>query len=93
MGLGLNSSCFGNESVPADRFRMDVGQLKVLGPLPQQHRTCVAGLPCHLEGLIGYLADTNNVLVMDTCGHTNVAGFPDFGLLQNVTRRDFGNSG
>ena len=85
----LTSPCFGNESSFVDRFRVDIGPLKILGVAPlDQHRTCVAGLSCHIEGIIGEeLTDADGVLVMETCGRAAVvSGFPGFGLLQDVSR-------
>ena len=56
----------------AEQFRVDAGSLVLLGPAPlQQHRTCVAGQSCRIEGISGIgLRDRQGGLfaVLDTCG-------------------------
>ena len=70
-------------------FTVDAGEVLVLGPLPSQLRTCVSGLRCALEGLLGTgLDEDDRVLVMDTCGSPNVVPlFPAAGLSQEVGSR------
>ena len=52
-------------------FRVDAGQLTLMGPAPlQQHRTCVSGQTCRLDGLTGtHLTSGDRMLVLSTCGH------------------------
>ena len=56
----------------AEHFRADAGALQVLGPGPlAQHRTCVSGQACLVEGLTGLgLADRQGgtFAVLSTCG-------------------------
>jgi len=48
--------------VPSD-FRVDAGRLYMLGPTPlAQHRTCVAGMSCAVDGLTGSPAGESNTL-------------------------------
>ena len=71
-----------------DHFTLDVGRVTILGVAPlTQHRTCIAGLPCHIHGITGNgLADGDKVLVLHTCGHVaHVNGFPGYGSMQDVS--------
>ena len=54
----------------AGEFRQDVGMLMVVGMAPLgQHRTCVSGQTCALDGLRGeHLSSSDRLLVLDTCG-------------------------
>ena len=63
----------------ADHFRVDVGELLILGPTPLlQDRTCVSGRRCNVEGLQLFPAPSQgnsslnssllSVMVLDTCG-------------------------
>ena len=69
-------------------FLVDAGQMSVLGPNPSQHRTCVSGQRCSLDGLLGTgLSNDDVVLVMDTCGSPSVVPlFPRAGLSFEVGR-------
>ena len=50
-------------------FRVDMGVLTLLGPAPlAQHRTCVSGYSCVVDGLQGDLSFMDNLMVLDTCG-------------------------
>ena len=54
----------------AEAFRTDVGALMLTGPSPlQQHRTCVSGSSCVVDGIQGQgLADGDGLWILDTCG-------------------------
>ena len=82
----LNGSCIaGNDTAPAEHFALDVGRVTVLGTAPlTQQRTCVAGLPCHIDGITGHgLTDDDKVLVLHTCGNVaHVGGFPGYGAMR-----------
>ena len=56
----------------AQQFKFDAGSFTLLGPGPlEQHRTCVSGRPCAIEGLTGIgLEDLNGgtFSILDTCG-------------------------
>ena len=56
----------------AEQFKFDAGSFTLLGPGPlEQHRTCVSGQPCAIEGLTGIgLEDLNagTFSVLETCG-------------------------
>ena len=57
-------------------FDVDVGQLQVIGPSHDQHRTCVAGQSCLLNAFIGSALFTDAYYIMDTCGVPSVpSGF------------------
>ena len=62
------------------QFRVDVGSLRVLGPAPLQHRTCVSGRHCLLEGLTIYRSigqsASDRMLVLETCGTSALLGVP-----------------
>jgi hypothetical protein len=63
----------------SEDFRVDVGQLDVLGPRVSEH-TCVAGQLCTFEGIIGRgLSPGDSVLPLDTCGTTSPLTTP-YGL-------------
>ena len=62
-------------------FVVDIGGLSILGPAPlEQHRTCVAGMICELNTLLGFgglgaghgLSSTDRFLLMDTCAMNTV---------------------
>lgn len=57
-------------------FALDIGSLSLLGPTPlQQHRTCVAGQPCHFEGFSSYGELGLGILrILDTCGSGSTGG-------------------
>ena len=65
--------------VQSAAFRVDAGSLVLVGPAPlEQHRTCVSGQTCSLDGLSGYhLSESDSFLVLDTCGST-IALVPRF---------------
>ena len=51
------------------RFDVDVGQLQVIGPIYDQHRTCIAGQTCLLDALLGTdLSTSDRYYILDTCG-------------------------
>ena len=53
-----------------DEFRMDVGQLTLVGPRNlQQWFTCVSGQTCKFDGITGeHLSVENAFMALDTCG-------------------------
>ena len=71
--------CYGSQD-----FRTDVGALTVVGVSPvRQDRTCVSGVPCTIDGLVGtYITGSDSYLVLDTCGFGSsvVPGFPGTGV-------------
>ena len=62
-------------------FRTDAGEIHLVGPMLGQSRTCIAGLLCRLEGLVGYgLVASDRLLVTTTCGSADIPeGFPTTG--------------
>jgi len=67
----------------AESFRTDAGQLLILGPSPlSQHRTCVSGFRCELDGLqFVWGAGANLVLALDTCStRSTLPRFANSGL-------------
>ena len=62
-------------------FRVDVGELTLIGPGPHhghelqgqvfvQQRTCVSGLQCAIHGLTGtHMSNQDKFMVLNTCGH------------------------
>ncbi|CAJ1351240.1 unnamed protein product, partial [Effrenium voratum] len=50
-----------------DHFKVDAGELLVLGPSLQQERTCIGGQSCALD-LTSELLPDFAVMVLDTCG-------------------------
>ena len=73
--------CYGSQD-----FRTDVGALTVVGVSPvRQDRTCVSGVPCTIDGLVGtYITGSDSYLVLDTCRVDSalVSGFPSLGRLE-----------
>ena len=62
--LNYSSSC----QSPAD-FIADVGTLLLMGVHLEQHRTCISGSNCVIDGITGaHLQDGDALLVLDTCG-------------------------
>ena len=61
-----------NGCVGAEQFQFDAGSFTLLGPRPlEQHRTCVSGQPCTIEGLTGIgLPDRRGgtFSILETCG-------------------------
>ena len=75
--LGTPHTC----SAP-EHFGVDAGTFTIVGPAPlAQTRTCVAGQPCYLDGIIGnHLSILDYVEVLDTCGVPSVVPrFPGHG--------------
>ena len=50
-------------------FRYDVGELRIIGVSDMaQHRTCVAGQTCLIDGIVGQdLSAADTITVLDTC--------------------------
>ena len=69
-------------------FRLDIGELQVLGPELSQDRTCISGHTCFVKGIKGEaLSDLDSVLVLETCGIAEIVPrFAGMGLVTNVTR-------
>jgi hypothetical protein len=50
-------------------FQVDLGRLTIIGPSPTNHRTCVSGQICALDGLTGqHLSDSDRIFILGTCG-------------------------
>ena len=69
-------------------YRLDIGELDVLGPAKFQDRTCITGQECRIESIYGkFLSTQNSIAVLDTCGtHSLVANFPDLEVSQPASR-------
>ena len=66
---------------------VDMGRMLLIGPSPlQQHRTCVSGRACAVDGLVGHsLSASSQYLVTDTCGQAGAINrFPGFGAATTV---------
>ena len=69
-----------------ENFRVDFGTMQILGPVFDQHRTCISGQSCHLDiGIFGTWHDLSStsemskVLVLETCAQPSVvAGWGSF---------------
>ena len=76
-----------NRTSLVDCFKVDMGELHLVGPVLGESRTCVSGRACFLDGFQGkWLLDTDRVLVMDTCGQQVASGFDSQGaaLVQSI---------
>jgi hypothetical protein len=58
----------------SDHFRVDAGELTLVGPTPlQQDRTCVSGQTCYVDGITAqHLSHTDVVAILDTCAESSV---------------------
>lgn len=69
-----------NRTSLVDCFKVDMGELHLIGPVSSEARTCVSGRACILDGFHGkWLLDTDRVFVMDTCGQQVANGFDSQG--------------
>ena len=74
------------------RHGVDIGRMTLLGPSLSSSSTCVAGAANGCVVTLRGVSDADRALVLETCGnegngsHVHVAGFPDFGFMQEVTR-------
>jgi hypothetical protein len=68
VGTGNPIVSTGNDSAAVD-FAVDAGALILVGPAPlRQHRTCVSGQTCLIDGITGqHLQNGDEVLILDTC--------------------------
>ena len=76
-----------NRTSLVDCFKVDMGELHLVGPVLSGARTCVSGRACFLDGFYGkWLLDTDRVFVMDTCGRQVSNGFDSQGaaLVQSI---------
>ena len=76
-----------NRTSLVDCFKVDMGELHLVGPVSSEGRTCISGRACFLDGFRGqYLLDTDRAFVMDTCGHQVARGFDSqgAGLVQSI---------
>ena len=68
----------------AEAFAVDAGNLLMIGPAPHdQHRTCIAGLSCFVDGIRGFALDPGDTyLLRDSCQASTAPppGFPDGGF-------------
>jgi hypothetical protein len=72
----------------SETFVVDAGTFTLVGPHPfSQDRTCVSGLSCSLDGLVGnHLMSSDLLTVLDTCGtHFVVPRFADKGRIAEVS--------
>ena len=54
-------------------FRVDVGELTLVGPWQAQSFTCIAGRLCDIDGFMGQNPeDGDRLLLMDTCGASSI---------------------
>ena len=69
------------------QHQVDVGGLTLMGPLPDQVRTCFSGHTCVIDGIAGhYLSLQDHVHVLETCGSLEVVpGFLWEAQTQNAT--------
>jgi hypothetical protein len=73
----------------SEHFRVDMGHLELVGVSPlSQHRTCVAGQTCSLDGITGLdLSSKDRFLVLDTCTRGGLLPrFPEAALMVSVDR-------
>jgi hypothetical protein len=76
----------------SESFRVDVGELFVVGVSPvAQHRTCVSGRLCVLDGIVGHgLSTGDRLAVLDTCSKPRlISRFAMAGALSLRQNRDF----
>ena len=83
----------------AEDFQVQAGALTLIGPAPmQQHRTCVSGQYCVLEGFDVVLpTNSDSVIVLQTCGEVSSGQEPSMShavatLSTNGSRIDFGDA-
>ena len=79
-------------SVAAD-FGFDMGTLTLVGPYPfAQHRTCVSGRTCQVDGVVGLgLSAADSVLLLDSCATTlALPRFNNEGLVVSVSGSGMG---
>ena len=56
-------------------WAVDLGRLTLLGPGPlYQHRTCVSGRSCALDGISGEGAANGHIWALETCGNVKQTG-------------------
>ena len=82
-----------------EHFKVDVGELRVIGVAHlEQHRTCVAGQTCSIDGIEGQdLSSGDKLMVLDTCSGNNVIyRFPEassaVGLTEGGASADWGTT-
>jgi hypothetical protein len=71
-----------------EHFNVDVGELRVIGVAHlEQHRTCVAGQTCSIDGIEGQdLSADDTLMVLETCSGNNVIyRFPEASTAVTVT--------
>ena len=53
-----------------EQFRVEAGALTIIGPAPmEQHRTCVSGQSCIIEGFdVLFPTNSDSLIVLQTCG-------------------------
>lgn len=71
----------GHDDFQGTRGLVDIGRMTLLGLAPlEQHRTCIAGRTCTVDGILGGLS-SDLFTVADTCGtDASLHRFPGFGL-------------
>jgi hypothetical protein len=57
-----------------EEFRTQMGSLTLIGTAPLfQDRTCVSGITCSLDGIIGQdLSSSDHLMILETCGESKV---------------------
>ena len=88
MATNTSNKTGARECEVASNYRVDVGVLTVLGPLLNQDRTCISGLTCFVDGILGEgLREADSVLVLGTCGVEQVVPrFSGSGFFTNISR-------
>ena len=71
----------------AEGFRTDLGSLTMIGVSPHQDATCVSGLPCAIDRILGtFTSGSDKFLVLQTCGVSSaVGGFPGLGVVDGTS--------
>jgi hypothetical protein len=85
---GLQSNGGSWSCSTAEDFKVDFGKLDIRGPSPRsQHRTCVSGQRCALDGFTGHgLSSKDQIVVLDTCGARNAPPrFSQYGFALSLT--------
>ena len=97
-GLGRAASGEGPSCAEgvATQFRSDLGELVIVGTAPlQQDRTCISGLTCNVDGVLGRdLANNDRLMLLETCGiATMIDGMLRPGVTWDITQLQLMQSG
>ena len=83
------------ECSQSEHFRVEAGSLTVVGPAPkEQHRTCIGGQQCVIEGFVVESPTTTDLaMVLQTCGSVGGSISSTVATLgASGSRVDFGNA-